>query len=123
MKSVDCESCRTGLTRNPALLVDNGNSTNLIFLSAYNGLGLEKNVLVRKIRPLIGFNGEIKQTVEKVMLPVYAEEVNKYTKFLVIDCASSYNMIMGRLWIQDPGAVPSTLLQVVKFFIPRESRK
>ena len=40
------------------------------------------------------------------------------TKFLVVDCDSSYNMILGRPWIHRMGAVPSTLHQMVKFPTP-----
>ena len=41
------------------------------------------------------------------------------TKFLVVDCDSSYNMILGQSWIHGMGAVPSTLHQMVKFPTPR----
>ena len=40
------------------------------------------------------------------------------TKFLLVDCDSSYNMILGRPWIHGMGAVPSTLHQMVKFPTP-----
>ncbi|KAL0734126.1 hypothetical protein Bca4012_010336 [Brassica carinata] len=40
------------------------------------------------------------------------------TKFLTVHCQSSYNMILGRSWIDDMGAVPSTLHQMVKFPTP-----
>ena len=40
------------------------------------------------------------------------------TKFLVVDCDSSYNMILGWPWIHGMGAVPSTLHQMVKFPTP-----
>ncbi|KAL0758615.1 hypothetical protein Bca101_074765 [Brassica carinata] len=39
-------------------------------------------------------------------------------KFLLVDCQSSYNMILRRPWIHDMGAVPSTLYQMVKFPTP-----
>ncbi|KAF2539259.1 hypothetical protein F2Q68_00020633 [Brassica cretica] len=62
-----------------------------------------------------GFSGEVKQTAGEVILPVYAEGMNMSTKFLVVDCESSYNMILGRPWFHGMGAVPSTLHQIVKF--------
>ncbi|KAF3574058.1 hypothetical protein F2Q69_00059471 [Brassica cretica] len=40
------------------------------------------------------------------------------TKFLVVDCTSTYNMILGRPWIHDMGTVPSTLHQSIKFPTP-----
>ncbi|XP_013617457.1 PREDICTED: uncharacterized protein LOC106323968 [Brassica oleracea var. oleracea] len=100
------------------ILVDNGSSSNIIFLTAYQDLGLELNTLTRKVTPLIGFSVEGKQTAGEVVLPVYAEGINLSTKFLVVDSESAYNMILGRPWIHDMGAVPSTLHQIVKFPTP-----
>ncbi|KAF2566163.1 hypothetical protein F2Q68_00025201 [Brassica cretica] len=100
------------------ILEDNGSSSNIIFHMAYHDLGLEESALTRKVTPLIGFSGEVKQTVGEAILPVYAEGVNMSTKFLVVDCQSAYNMILGRPWIHDMGAVPSTLQQMVKFPTP-----
>ncbi|KAF8114891.1 hypothetical protein N665_0032s0022 [Sinapis alba] len=85
------------------ILVDNGISTNIIFQTAYQDLGLEEDALTRK------------QTTGEVIVSVYAEEINMSTKFLIVECKSSYNMILGRPWIHDMGAVPSTLHQMVKF--------
>ena len=100
------------------LVDDNGSSGNIIFQAAYNDLGLGENALTRRITPLIRFSGEVKQTAVEVTLPVYAEGVNMSTKFLVVDCDSSYNMILGRPWIHGMGAVSSTLHQMVKFPTP-----
>ncbi|XP_022549765.2 uncharacterized protein LOC106373554 [Brassica napus] len=98
--------------------VDNGSSSNITFQTAYQDLGLEESTLTRKVTPLIGFNGEVKQTAREAILPVYAEGVNMSTKFLVVDCQSAYNMILGRPWIHAMGAVPSTFHQMVKFPTP-----
>ncbi|KAF3538186.1 hypothetical protein F2Q69_00022575 [Brassica cretica] len=68
------------------ILVDNGSSDNIIFQAAYKDLGLEKRALTRRITPLIGFSGEVKQTAGEVTLPLYAEGINMSTKFLVVDC-------------------------------------
>ncbi|XP_056864080.1 uncharacterized protein LOC130511214 [Raphanus sativus] len=100
------------------ILVDNESSSNIIFHSAFADLGLEPTTLTRKATPLVGFSGEVKQTLGEVLLPVYAEGVNQATMFLVVDCPSSYNVILGRPWIHDMGAVPSTLHQLVKFPTP-----
>ncbi|WZZ88538.1 uncharacterized protein LOC106359319 [Brassica napus] len=100
------------------ILVDNGSSGNIFFQAAYKYLGLEEGALTRRVTPLIGFSGEIKQTAAEITLPVYAEGINMSTKFLVVDCDSSYNMILGRPWIHRLGAVPLTLHQMVKFPTP-----
>ncbi|KAF2597705.1 hypothetical protein F2Q68_00010251 [Brassica cretica] len=40
------------------ILVDSGSSSNIIFQTAYQGLGLEEKVLIRKTIPFVGFSGE-----------------------------------------------------------------
>ncbi|XP_056843144.1 uncharacterized protein LOC130495693 [Raphanus sativus] len=100
------------------ILVDNGSSSKIIFHSAFADLGLEPTALTRKATPLVGFSGEVKQTLGEVLLPVYAEEINQATKFLVVDCPSSYIVILRSPWIHDMGAVASTLHQLVKFPTP-----
>ena len=97
--------------------MDNGSSSNIIFQTAYQDLGLEESALTHKITPLIGFSGEVKETAGEITLPIYAEGINMSTKFLAVNCQSAYNMILGRPWIHDMGAVPSTLHQMVKFLI------
>ncbi|KAF2617112.1 hypothetical protein F2Q68_00040145 [Brassica cretica] len=88
------------------ILVDNGSSGNIIFQAAYKDQWLEEGALTRRVTPLIGFSGEVKQTAGEITLPVYAEGVNMLTNILVVDCDSSYNMILGRPWIHGMGAVP-----------------
>ncbi|XP_048623998.1 uncharacterized protein LOC125592685 [Brassica napus] len=39
------------------ILVDNGSSSNIIFQTAYQDLGLDESVLTRRITPLVGFSG------------------------------------------------------------------
>uniref|UniRef100_A0A0D3BFG3 Retrotransposon gag domain-containing protein n=1 Tax=Brassica oleracea var. oleracea TaxID=109376 RepID=A0A0D3BFG3_BRAOL len=80
------------------ILIDNGSSSNIIFLTAYQDLGLEENTLTRKVTPLIGFSGEVKQTAVEITLPVYAEGINLSTKFLVVDCHSAYTNASPKPW-------------------------
>ncbi|XP_057811429.1 uncharacterized protein LOC131025646 [Salvia miltiorrhiza] len=69
----------------------------------------------KKFAVLIGFSGETKTTMGEIDLPVYAEGVNQSTKFLVINAPSAFNVILGRPWIHDMEAVPSTYHQVIRF--------
>ena len=97
------------------ILVDSDSSSNIIFQTAYQGLGLEEKALIRKAIPLVGFSGEVKQTTGEVILPVHAEGVSLPTRLLVVNFHSPYNMILGQAWIHGMGAVPSTLHQTIKF--------
>ncbi|XP_057775309.1 uncharacterized protein LOC130994280 [Salvia miltiorrhiza] len=97
------------------VLIDNGSSANIMFINAFREMGLNESNITRKTAVLIGFSGESKTTVGEIDLPVYAEGVNLSIRFLVIDAPSAFNVILGRPWIHDMEAVPSTFHQVVKF--------
>ncbi|KAI3730092.1 hypothetical protein L6452_18768 [Arctium lappa] len=58
------------------------------------------------------------RTFGEITLPVYAKGINKQTRFSVIDCSSTYNIILGRPWIHDMKAVPSTYHKTMKFPTP-----
>ncbi|XP_038718291.1 uncharacterized protein LOC120011280 [Tripterygium wilfordii] len=97
------------------VLIDNGSSANVLMLSTLKKMNIDENRVVRRSTILIGFGGEQKFTEGEIALPVYAGGVNCQTKFLVLDCHSPFNIILGRPWIHEMKAVPSTYHQVVKF--------
>ncbi|KAF3587707.1 hypothetical protein F2Q69_00029502 [Brassica cretica] len=57
------------------ILVDIGSSDNIIFQAAYKDLRLEESALNKRITPLIGFSGEIKQTARETTLKVKTKVV------------------------------------------------
>ena len=69
---------------------------------------IDKSKIEKSTTVLIGFNGESTTVVGKIELLVFAPGENKMTTFLVIDCLSAYNIILGRPWIHTMKAVPST---------------
>ncbi len=97
------------------ILVDNGSSANVLFLNAYREMGLKEADITRRCISLVGFSGESKTTIGETVLPIYAEGVNLYTKFVILDSPSVYNVILGRPWIHKMEAVPSTYHQIIKF--------
>ncbi|KAH6761645.1 hypothetical protein C2S52_019078 [Perilla frutescens var. hirtella] len=99
-------------------LIDNGSSSNVIFLSTLKGMQVEETDIVKRSTTLIGFSGEHKTTLGEITLPTYIEGLNLLTKFQVIDAPSAYNVIMGRPWIHELRAVPSTYHQIMKFPTP-----
>ncbi|XP_062104496.1 uncharacterized protein LOC133815702 [Humulus lupulus] len=97
------------------VLIDNGSSTNILFLNALQGMGIDESNITRCSTMLVGFSGEHKSSIGEIDLPVYAEGVNICVKFLVLECPSAYNIILGRPWIHDMRAVPSTYHQIIRF--------
>ncbi|KAJ9553497.1 hypothetical protein OSB04_017542, partial [Centaurea solstitialis] len=100
------------------VLVDGGSSANVIFSDTLKIMGIDRSNIVRRTTTLVGFNGDATSTLGEIVLPVFAKGINKQTKFNVIDCPSAYNAILGRPWIHDMKAVPSTYHQKIKFPSP-----
>ncbi|KAJ9535060.1 hypothetical protein OSB04_un001867 [Centaurea solstitialis] len=90
-------------------------SANVIFADTLKIMGIDRSNIVRRTTTLIGFNGDTTSTLGEIVVPVFAKGINKQTKFNVIDCPSAYNAILGRPWIHDMKAVPSTYHQKIKF--------
>ncbi|XP_021774599.1 uncharacterized protein LOC110738496 [Chenopodium quinoa] len=97
------------------ILVDYGSSTNIIMLDTLKHMNIDEKNIINKSTMLVGFSGETKKTSGEITLATYAKGVNLQVKFLVIDTLSSYNMILGRPWIHEMRAIPSTYHQVIKF--------
>ncbi|KAK0573912.1 hypothetical protein LWI29_015434 [Acer saccharum] len=98
------------------ILVDNGSSCNILFNSVLREMQVvNESKLNCRMTMLIGFSGEQNSTLGEIVLPVYAEDVNLYIHFLVLDCQSPYNTILGRPWIHELKAIPSRYNQMIKF--------
>ena len=69
--------------------------------------------------PLEGFGGMKVQPLGIVTLPMvvgaYPQQITKEVNFLVVDCLSSYNAIIGRPTLNSWKAVTSTYHLSVKF--------
>ncbi|XP_074301408.1 uncharacterized protein LOC141632795 [Silene latifolia] len=100
------------------ILVDTGSSVNLIMLETLKNMGFSEKDLVQKAVPLVGFSGETKQSFGEIVIPTFAGGMNKQVRYLVIDGPSTYNVILGRPWIHEMKAVPSTYHQSLKFPTP-----
>ncbi|XP_070017792.1 uncharacterized protein [Nicotiana sylvestris] len=99
------------------VLVDPGSSTNIIRSKVVEELGLQDQI-VPADRVLNGFNMASETTKGEIMLPVSVAETIQETKFHVIGGDMRYNELLGRPWILNIRAVPSTLHQVLKFPTP-----
>nr|XP_009786308.1 PREDICTED: uncharacterized protein LOC104234440 [Nicotiana sylvestris] len=96
---------------------DNGSSATIIQWRV-----LEKAKLIGSIIPatklLVGFNLASVTTREEILLPTNAEVVINPTLFEVVDGDMVYNIILGRPWLHEMKALPSTYHQLLKFPTP-----
>lgn len=91
---------------------------NIILFDAITRMNIPESEIIKRSSVLIGFSGETKHTIREIKLHIYIKGVNYMKRFFVIDSLSSYNFILGRPWIRDMKAVPSTNHQCIKMPTP-----
>ena len=101
------------------VLVDNGSSVDILYFPAFQQMRLGRDRLRPVNSPLVGFGGMKVQLVSTITLPMimgaYSQQITKDLNFLVVDCSSSYNAIIGRPTLNSWKAVTSTYHLSVKF--------
>ena len=101
------------------ILVDNGSSADIIYLSAFQQLKLDQRRLRPFDSPLVSFSGDKVYPKGIVTLTVTAGshpfQVTNRHNFLVVDSPSSYNVIIGRPTLNRWKAATSTYCLKVTF--------
>ena len=101
------------------ILVDNGSSTNIIYLSNFQQLKLDLGRLLPFDSPFISFSGDRVYPKGIVSLTVtvgaHSRQLTRLLDFLVVDCPLSYNVIIGRPTLNRWKATTSTYCLKVKF--------
>ena len=84
----------------PEGVVDNESSADILYYPTFQQMRLGQDQLCSVNSPLVGFGGMKMQPVGTITLPVvvgaYPWRITKELNFLVVDCLSSYNTIIGR---------------------------
>ena len=82
------------------ILVENGSSTDIIYLLAFQQMKLDPRRLLPFDSPLVSFSGDRVYPKGIVTLTVtvgtYSRQLTRQLDFLVVDCPSSYSVIIGR---------------------------
>ncbi|XP_065638182.1 uncharacterized protein LOC136071148 [Quercus suber] len=101
------------------ILVDNGSSADIIYFFAFQQLKLDPRRLRPFDSPLVSFSGDRVYPRGIVTLTVtvgtYPKQLTRQIDFLVVDCPSSYNVIIGRPALNKWKASTSTYCLKVKF--------
>ena len=101
------------------VLVDNGSSADILYYPAFQQMRIDKERLIPTNTPLVGFEGTkvfpLGAITLFVMVGNYPQQITKDVTFLVVDCSSAYNAILGRPTLNSWKAVTSTYHLMIKF--------
>jgi len=101
------------------VLVDNGSSANILYYPAFQQMRINREQLMPSDIPLVGFGGIKFMPVGSIALSVtigtYPQQITKDATFLVVDCSSAYNAIIGWPTLNTWRAVTSIYHLLLKF--------
>ncbi|GFZ08777.1 hypothetical protein Acr_20g0005850 [Actinidia rufa] len=101
------------------ILIDSGNSADILFISVFEKMKIGLDKLHPFHNPLIGFGGNTTQPLGWVNLPITLgtepHQTTVWQDFIVVDCPSPYNAILGRPTLGGIKAITSTYHLKMKF--------
>ena len=101
------------------VLVDYGKSTDILYYPTFQQMRIDREYLIPINAPLVGFGRMRVFPIGAVMLSVmvgdYPQQITKEVTFLVVDCSSTYNAILGQPTLNSWKAVTSTYHLMIKF--------
>ena len=101
------------------VFIDNGSFADIIYLPAYQQMKIDKEQLKPIDIPLVGFTGDKVKPLGVVSLIIeagtYSKQVRTLVEFLVVNCPSAYNVIIGRPTLNKLRVVTSTYHLLVRF--------
>lgn len=107
------------------LLVDTGNSCDILYSQAFEQVGLEYSMLEPCPGPITGFTGHLALTMGMITLTVIVGEgsriMMKMTQFTIVNLDSAYNGIIGRSLSLTLRAILLLCHQMIKLITPEGS--
>ncbi|XP_065637273.1 uncharacterized protein LOC136070779 [Quercus suber] len=112
-------SIRVGDYNVHRVLIDNGSSADILYYPAFQQMGIDRGRLIPTSAPLVDFGGTRVFPIGSITLSVtvgnYPQELTRNVMFLVVNCSSAYNGILGRPTLNSWKAATSTYHLMIKF--------
>ena len=109
------------------VLIDNGSSAYIIYLPAFQQMKLNKERLRTFTSPLVSFTGDrvIPKGIVKltIIARTYPAQISKEIDFFMVDCPSTYNIILGQPTLNKLKTAMSSYYLKVKFTITHGIRE
>ncbi|XP_057969566.1 uncharacterized protein LOC131158698 [Malania oleifera] len=99
------------------VLIDNGSSLNVMPMTTLQKLPVDPSYIRQNNLTVRAFDGTRRESVGSIEIPVQIGPVTFDITFQVMAITPSYSCLLGRPWIHNTGAVPSSLHQRVKFVV------
>ena len=101
------------------VLVDNGSSADILYYLAFQQIGIDRAQLIPLNASLVGLGGTRVFPLGAITLSVtvgnYPQQITRDVTFLMVDCSSAYNGILGRPTLNSWKAATSTYYLMIKF--------
>lgn len=97
------------------ILVDPGNSIDLLQMSTYRKMGYSPSALENPSRILTKFNEASTVSLGDVIIPVQADLVILNVRFSVVEDLSPYNVILRWVWLHKMKVILSTYHQMASY--------
>ncbi|XP_010423713.1 PREDICTED: uncharacterized protein LOC104708784 [Camelina sativa] len=97
------------------ILINTGSSVNEIFRNVVAQMEIGEGDIKPECHSLTGFDGDHIMSIGTIDLPIFIGVMARYSRFVVIDKPTIYNVILGTPWLHKMRPVPSTYHQCVKF--------
>ncbi|GFY84576.1 hypothetical protein Acr_03g0013500 [Actinidia rufa] len=101
------------------ILIDNGSSADILFISAFEKMKIGLDKLHPFHTPLIGFGGNTTHPLGWINLPITLgtepHQTTIWQDFIVVDCPSPYNAILGQPTLGEIKTITSTYHLKLKF--------
>nr|XP_023879054.1 uncharacterized protein LOC111991511 [Quercus suber] len=112
-------SLRVGDYNLHRVLVNNGSSADILYYPAFQQIRTGREQLIPTNAPLVGFRGTRVFPLGAITLPMtvgnYPQQITKDMTFLVVNCSSAYNAILGQPTLNSWKAATLTYHLMIKF--------